>query len=41
MSIQDFSALWADYIREIGRCLLQLPGQDSDVAQKQTAPAHF
>lgn len=35
MSIQDCSALWADYIREIGRCLLQLPGQDSDVAQNR------
>ncbi|KAL0038850.1 hypothetical protein WJX79_010660 [Trebouxia sp. C0005] len=33
MSIQDFSTLWAGYIREIGYCLLQLPGQDGDVAQ--------
>lgn len=32
MSITHFSALWADYIREIGACLLQLHGQAGSVS---------
>lgn len=35
LSIPDFSALWADYIHEIGSCLLQLPAQEGTGVQNR------
>ncbi|KAL0025013.1 hypothetical protein WJX77_011585 [Trebouxia sp. C0004] len=35
LSISDFSALWADYVQEIGSSLLQLPGQEGNSVQNR------